>query len=189
VSQPDPLVVFGDSHTQGTGASRGNRAFAPVLASTLGLPLVQLGFGGTGFVFVGPRRGLRRGGVLGDFVDRVPVQRSLLVLQIPAHDRTKPVPEVRAALDALLDRVGPGPTLLVGPLWASNEREKLPALRAMAAEAAAARGLEHADADGWITPDLVGPDGAHFTDAGHAEIARRIAEKVRELHLLGDPVD
>jgi lysophospholipase L1-like esterase len=74
--------------------------------------------------------------------------------------------------------------LVIGPPWPTADvPQAVLQIRDVLGAAARAAGATFVDplADGWFVgrPDLIGPDGVHPTDAGHAYMAEKIAPLIR----------
>jgi len=169
------ILTFGDSYV--AAANRGRPGYArllPLLTRTKGQ---HMGLGGTGFV--------RTSGDRQAYASRLPAllarKADTLIIQATGNDAMCDLGEVQARTKDFLTVVcGAFPkVVVVGPMWAKDGAENLPALRDLTDDVCAELGITFIDALGWLTPKLIGPDGAHPTKLGHAVIAFRLARTLR----------
>jgi lysophospholipase L1-like esterase len=138
-----------------------------------------MGLGGTGFV--------RTNGERPAYASRLPALLSkdagTVVIQATGNDAICDLASVEAATrDFLTVATGRFPrVIVVGPMWAKDGAGNLPALRDLTARVCADLGIPFIDALGWLSPRLIGPDGAHPTKLGHAVIAAKLAAAIRRL--------
>lgn len=169
------LLVFGDSYV--AAADRMRPGYARIVPLLLGWRGEHMGRGGTGFV--------RTSGDRREYADRLAElltrRADVLVVQATGNDATCDLADVDAATRAFLSAVvGRFPRVVViGPMWAKDGSEHLPALRDVTSAATSDAGAEFVDALGWVRPADIGPDGAHPTWAGHWRIARKVATSIR----------
>lgn len=179
------IVVVGDSYARGVGASSKSNAYPAMLGRLLDTRVRVVAAGGSGFTARGPKIGPVHKGPHTRRAPLVPARRDLLILHASPNDRLHPPERVAADMERFIARTrGDSPALVVGPVWARNRRELLPATADAARRVAEAHGWPFLDAGDWFagTPDAyLIADGAHPNDAGHALIADRIAERVRAL--------
>jgi len=136
-----------------------------------------MGLGGTGFV--------KANGDRGPYHSRLPalLQRraDILIIQATGNDALCDLDEVRVvAKDFLTQAAARFPRVVVlGPMWAKDGAENLPALSETIRTVSESCGVAYVDAASWVTPRLIGPDGAHPTKLGHAVIAWKTAAALR----------
>ena len=180
------IAVIGDSYTTGTNeGGLGPRAWPTLAWRTLagrGLQVTAdvVAEGGAGYVARG-----NLGGIFADLTSRaVQPDDSLVVFFGSRNDKdSDPVAIASMCRDALAQaqRTAPSARLLViGPPWPTADvPPNVLRIRDILKAAAANVGAAFFDpiAAGWFVgrPDLIGVDGVHPTDAGHAYMADRIA--------------
>jgi lysophospholipase L1-like esterase len=178
------VVVFGDSYTEGTGASGPAAAYPQQLATLFGWRVDREGVGGTGFV--------ARGAVDADYLDRLatlsPLPPAMIVVEGGLNDARAGTTEeaefaaARELLLALRSRYPGTELVVVGP----------PQTQVVDAVQAVDRGLQRATADlgvpyisplaeGWALEKYTVADGLHPDDAGHRYFAVRIGADLRRL--------
>lgn len=169
------LLIFGDSYV--AAADRGRPGYArltPLLMLSRGQ---HMGRGGTGFV--------KENGARLPYPDRLPdllaTSADLTVVQATGNDAPCDLAAVETAAEEFLAKlIADGRHVVVlGPMWAMDGRENLPALRHTIQRVCDRQGVRFIDALDWLTPRLIGPDGAHPTWRGHAALAWRLS---RALH-------
>lgn len=180
------IAIIGDSYTAGsTEGGNGPRAWTEIARQILAAEGVEVDAdiaaeGGAGY----GQRG-HAGSVFGDLTARA-VRRSDQLVVFFGSRNDQPVDPQRfpgLAADAfrLARMVAPGARLLViGPPWpTAAPPPAVLTIRDRLREQAAAAGGVFVDpiAEGWFAgrPDLIGADGVHPTDGGHAYLAARIA--------------
>ena len=176
-----PVVCYGSSVLQGTGAAHPGQTYPAALARALQLDFVNLGFGGAG----------KAEAAVVELVNQLDASCFILDLGKSYGDQDREAyVRMLAALRAGHPRA---PILCVTPIYSSKEpneppyREKSERLRAMMREAALAR-RQAGDALTLVVEglELFGPgdaallhDPQHPNDEGNALIARRLAPVVR----------
>ncbi|BBY64119.1 Rv0518 family GDSL lipase [Mycolicibacterium helvum] len=189
-SQLSRIAVIGDSYTTGTDeggqgpqswtsrawlllASQGARVDANVAAE-----------GGAGYGIRG-----NRGSLFEDLTTRVVDRDDALVVFFGSRN-DQPVdmqayPRLVGDTFQIARRAAPkAKFLVIGPPWpTADPPPEVLALRDSLCAQARAAGAVFIDplAEGWFVgrPDLIGPDGVHPTDAGHAYMAEKIAPLIR----------
>ena len=169
------ILIFGDSYVAAADRGRpGYARIAPLLMLSKG---EYMGLGGTGFV--------RTNGDRPAYAGRLPAllarEAGTVIVQATGNDALSDLSTVAAATrDFLTVTAARFPRVIVlGPMWAKDGAGNLSALRDLTARTCAELGIEFIDALGWLSPRLIGPDGAHPTWLGHAVIAARLARAVR----------
>lgn len=180
------IAVIGDSYT--TGAAEGGQGAKgwPTLAwQALARRGVQINAdvvaeGGAGYVVRG-----NRGGIFADLTARaVKPDDSLVVFYGSRNDKdADPVAITRMSHDALAMAQRLAPTarmLVIGPPWPTADVPlSVLRIRDILRDQAEQVGAVFYDpiAAGWFVgrPDLIGGDGIHPTDTGHAYMADKIA--------------
>ena len=174
-------VFLGDSFTSGwDGAGMGSRGWPRLVSAAHGWKTVNLAVAGTGFINPGWTRQ-----PIGALVAKAARHDPDVIVVAGGHNdsRWSSAQTARAA-DDVIDRIraaAPDALLVVvAPIWqdGSPPRRCLE-LRDQLREKSAAVGAVFVDplADGWFSGAshrLIGPDGLHPTDAGHAYIAERV---------------
>lgn len=184
------VAVISDSYTTGTDeGGRGAKAWtarAWHALSRQGLRVTadvaaegRAGYGTTG----------DHGSIFRDLTARAVHPDDALVVFFGSRNDQEVAPWVLAGMarDAFEDahRTAPGAKLLViGPAWPTAEvPPPVLAIRDVLGAQAAGVGAAFVDpiADGWFVgrPELIGADGVHPTDAGHAYLAEMIAPLIR----------
>lgn len=171
------ILIFGDSYVAAADHGRpGYARIAPLLLFKSG---EHMGLGGTGFVQTNGDRPAYSG--------RLPAllarEAGTVIVQATGNDALCDLADVEAATrDFLTVAAGRFPRVIVlGPMWAKDGAENLPAIRDLTAAVCAELDIEFVDALGWLSPRLIGPDGAHPNWLGHAVISVRLALAVRRL--------
>lgn len=180
------IAIVGDSYTAGSDeGGNGPHGWTEVARQLLAAEGVEVDAdiaaeGGAGYGRPG-----NRGGIFRDLAARaVRPSDQLLVFFGSLNDRSvDPARFADLAADTfrLTRLVAPAAKLLViGPPWPTAAvPQPLLTIRDLLRDQAAAAGALFIDpiADGWFAdrPDLIGADGVHPTDAGHAYLAARIA--------------
>jgi lysophospholipase L1-like esterase len=184
---PIPRVaVIGDSYTTGTGyGGEGPRAWTSRAWQQLarqGLPIAPdvAAEGGAGYGTPG-----NRGDVFSQLATRViRPDDSLVVFYGSRNDQNVDPAVMSGVVQDALDvarRVAPKAQLLViGPPWPTADvPPAVIAIRDVLADEARDEGATFIDpiAERWFvgSPELIGKDGIHPTDAGHAYMANKIA--------------
>lgn len=170
------IMTFGDSFV--AAADRGRPGYARLMPLLLASKGHHMGSGGTGFVKTNgtrPAYPARLNDLLAHEADTV-------IIQASGNDAPCDLEEVRlAAKDFLTAAVARFPKLLVlGPMWAIEGREHLPALRDTMRDVCGELGITFIDALDWLSPRWIGPDGAHPTWGGHLLIAWKLAGAMRQ---------
>ena len=169
------ILTFGDSFVAAADHGRpGYARIAPLLLASKGQ---HMGSGGTGFAKTNgnrPAYPARLAALLARDAHTV-------IIQASGNDAPCDLEEVRAAAkDFLITAAERFPKLVVlGPMWAIEGRENLPALHDTIREVCTHVSVPFIDALGWLSPRWIGPDGAHPTWAGHALIAWKLARAIR----------
>ena len=180
------IAVIGDSYTTGTGqgglgpkswtarawrqlAQRGERISADVAAE-----------GRAGYGTIGDH-----GSIFEDLTGRaVKPDDALVVFFGSRNDQGVPPPilaeKARATFDLARSIAPSARYLVIGPPWPTADvPEAMFGIRDVLSAAAGAAGATFVDpiAERWFVgrPDLIGPDGVHPNDAGHAYMADKIA--------------
>jgi lysophospholipase L1-like esterase len=191
------IAVIGDSYTTGTDeGGQGPRAWTARAWRTLAHQGVQVAAdvaseGGAGYSVRG-----NHGSVFEDLTARAVHPDDALVLFFGSrNDEGVDAPRLAGMVHdtfALARRTTPSAKLLViGPPWPTADvPEWVLQIRDIVDAQAAAVGAAFVDpiADRWFVgrPDLIGADGVHPNDAGHAYLAEKIAPLISE-ELSGRP--
>jgi lysophospholipase L1-like esterase len=182
------VAVVGDSYTGGSEAGGvGEKGWPALVTNELRARGLQLTMhvnaeGASGYV----ERGIN-GGVFADQLTDIQPYTNVVVFVGSRNDDTTPPDVVAAAArDAYTKAKAIAPTaklLVIGPFWPTMEAlPETQALRDAVREQATAAGGVFVDpaAEHWLDdPALIGPDGIHPTDAGHAYLADRIAPLIK----------
>jgi lysophospholipase L1-like esterase len=186
---PYRVVVIGDSITGGSAVGGVGLDGWPSLAwnklrseGIEVLPHVS-GEGGSGYV----QRGDEGTTFPEEAARLVAPNDSVIVFFGSRNDASQPIDAVAAAAHQSLQearRVAPGAVLIViGPIPPDTDRHgQVLAIRDALHEQAAQAGVVWVDpiAEGWLTaPGLIGWDGVHPNNAGHQELANRIAPLIK----------
>lgn len=180
------IAVFGDSYTGGTAlGGQGTKNWAQIVGRQVHATMRVAAAGGGGYVQVSPF-------THGTFTDLIaahpPTGADLVIVFGSRNDSGQDPAEVQSAAAAdfaAITHADPAAKLLVvGPCWSAGT----PPAGALAArdavqKAAVAAGATFVDplSGGWFSgrTDLIGSDGVHPTDAGHAYLADKIEPAVR----------
>lgn len=167
-------IIFGDSYVAAADKGFGYAKLAPALMGWRGQ---HMGLGGTGFARTNGERPAY-GARLADLLSR---DADTVIIQATGNDAVCDLEEVRARTKDFLVTIAERITrvIVVGPMWAKHGADQLPALRDLTAEVCRELDVQFIDALGWLSPRLIGPDGAHPTRLGHVVIAARLAFAVR----------
>lgn len=185
-SSPNRIAVIGDSYTAGyedTGRGAANwteRAWQNLAGRGVYVSADVAAEGGAGY---GVRGNL--GGLFGDLTRRAVQPDDALVVFFGSRNDQDVEPGELSRLIAdtlgLARRTAPGARMLViGPPWpVADVPGNVWRIRDVLSTQARVVGAEFVDplAERWFVglPDLIGPDGVHPTDAGHAYMADKIA--------------
>ncbi|MGB3331225.1 MAG: GDSL lipase [Mycobacterium sp.] len=185
-ASPNRIAVIGDSYTAGyedTGRGAANwteRAWQNLAGRGVYVSADVAAEGGAGYGVRG-----NRGALYGDLTRRaVRPDDALVVFFGSRNDQDVEAGELsRLIADTLglARRTAPGARMLViGPPWPTADVPgNVWRIRDVLSTEARVVGAEFVDplAERWFVglPDLIGPDGVHPTDAGHAYMADRIA--------------
>ena len=189
-SRLNHIAVVGDSYTNGTDiGGQGPKAWTALAWQGLARQGVQIAAdvaaeGRAGYGVRGDH-----GSIFQDLTARAVKSDDVLVVFFGSRNDQGVAPQVLAAMAhdsfQLARRAAPSAKLLViGPPWPTADvpRAVLQIRDILNAEARAA-GAAFADpiADRWFVdrPDLIGADGVHPNDAGHAYMADKIAPLIR----------
>ncbi len=184
-ASPNRVAVIGDSYTSGyedTGRGAANwteRAWQTLAGRGVYVRADVGAEGGAGYAVRG-----NRGGLFGDLTARVVQPDDALVVFFGSRNDkdVEPGELTRLVADTLglARRITPGARMLViGPPWPTDDVPgNVWRIRDILGEQARAVGAEFVDplAERWFVgrPELIGPDGVHPTDAGHAYMADKI---------------
>lgn len=187
------LAVYGDSYSAGgRQGGRGDSGWPALVAGHLGADLRLHAAGGAGYV---------NGSAARDetFLDQVrgapEPDADVVVVFGSRNDAFLPPAEVAEQAGAVVAAVRAGSPsavlVVIGPAWDDDvPPDGLLPTRDAVATAAAEAGAAFVDplAEGWLRdrPELVGTDGVHPDDDGHAHLAELVAPVVREA-LAGAP--
>lgn len=179
------VAVYGDSYSAGgRQGGMGSSGWPAIVADRLGADLRLHAAGGAGYV---------NGSTARDetFLDQVLAHpepdADVVVLFGSRNDRSLPTSAVGRQAARVFDAVRTtSPRALVvviGPAWDDDEPPAGPGpVRDAVAAAAGSAGLAFVDplTDGWLRdrPDLIGADGVHPHDGGHAHLADLIEPAV-----------
>ncbi|MDH6194197.1 lysophospholipase L1-like esterase [Mycobacterium frederiksbergense] len=180
------IAVIGDSYTTGAAeGGQGSKGWTTLAWQSLSQRGIQVDAdvvaeGGAGYVARG-----NRNSIFGDLTARaVQPDDSLVVFFGSRNDKDSDLGAVnRSSHDALVLARQAAPTarmLVIGPPWPTAEvPPALLGIRDILRDQARQVGATFFDpiADGWFVghPELIGADGIHPTDAGHAYMADKIA--------------
>lgn len=188
-ASPNRVAVIGDSYTAGfedTGRGAANwteRAWQILAGRGTYVSADVAAEGGAGYAVRG-----NRGGLFGDLTSRVVQPDDALVVFFGSRNDqdVEPGQLTRLVADTLglARRITPAARMLViGPPWPTAD---VPVtvwrIRDILSTEARVVGAEFVDplAERWFVgrPELIGPDGVHPTDAGHAYMADKIVPLV-----------
>lgn len=189
-SPANHIAVIGDSYTTGTDeGGRGSkawtaRAWAMLAGQGIAVTPDVAAEGGAGYVVPG-----NHGSTFADLTARAVHPDDVLVVFFGSRNDQGVNPALLAGATheafELAHRIAPSARLLViGPPWPTADPPRdILQIRDIIALQAGAMGATFVDpiADGWFVgkPDLIGGDGIHPTDAGHAYLAAKIVPLIR----------
>lgn len=184
-ASPNRIAVIGDSYTAGfedTGRGAANwteRAWQTLAGRGVYVSADVAAEGGAGYAVRG-----NHGGLFGDLTARVVQPDDALVVFFGSRNDEDVEPGQLSRLIAdtlgLARRAAPSARMLViGPPWPTAEVPgNVWRIRDILSAEARVVGAEFIDplAERWFVgrPELIGPDGVHPTDAGHAYMADKI---------------
>lgn len=184
-ASPNRIAVIGDSYTAGfenTGRGAANwteRAWQTLAGRGVYVRADVAAEGGAGYGVRG-----NHGGLFGDLTSRAVQGDDALVVFFGSRNDQDADPGQLGRLVAdtlgLARRIAPGARILViGPPWPTADVPvDIWRIRDVLSAEARVVGAEFVDplAEGWFVgrPDLIGPDGVHPSDAGHAYMADKI---------------
>ncbi|WP_448420456.1 Rv0518 family GDSL lipase [Mycolicibacter minnesotensis] len=186
---PNRIAVIGDSYTAGfenTGRGAANwtqRAWQGLAGRGVYVSADVAAEGGAGYGVRGNRDGL-----FGDLASRAVQPDDALVVFFGSRNDQDVEPGQLSRLMGdtlgLARRIAPGSRMLVvGPPWPTADVPgQVWRIRDLLSAEARAVGAEFIDplAERWFVglPDLIGPDGVHPTDAGHAYMADKFVSLI-----------
>lgn len=106
-----------------------------------------------------------------------------MILQGSGHDRHVSPATVTDRIERYVAPLRGGPVAIAGPFWAGGDDPG--PVRGSVRAAAESSGHPYIDTAGWVSPELIGPDGAHLTEAGHRAVGEQMARAVLALDLYG----
>jgi lysophospholipase L1-like esterase len=182
---PQRLTVIGDSYTAGSGADSGEEARWPALVRTkLGIAVDNLAIGGVGYAQTNEKGE--------NFVVEsrdISPESTAIVFFGSRNDQSNPAGVRTASAEAFANALKAVPAediLVIGPAWTDSMPPAfVTAARDSVKASADEAGLTFIDPLelGWIadTPDLIGDDAIHPTDAGQAYLAEKLSPLVEQL--------
>ncbi|MCV7424325.1 SGNH/GDSL hydrolase family protein [Mycobacterium yunnanensis] len=181
------VAIIGDSYTSGSSlGGKGPQGWPDLAAKTLRAQGVDVqttvgAEGGSGY----RHPGNSKGGVFDDQVKKVVHPDDKLVVVFGSrNDSDVAPPELTESVQSTLADVKAGApsakVLVIGPAWVDGSpTPQVLQVRDIVRDQAAAIGATFYDpiAQGWFVgqPQLIGKDGIHPTDDGHAYMAEKIA--------------
>lgn len=189
VRQPphQPLVVFvGDSYTAGSIEDSGYaKRFPALVADALDVRTQVVAQGGSGYITSGIN-----GKPWSDQIEAVPSDADLVVIYGSRNDSFdgSHSSEIQASAEALFrsakQQAPDAKIVVVGPTYVESPIPPGAVAAADAVQLAADdQDVEFVDASSWFQdprPGLIGGDGVHPTDAGHAFLAHKFERIVRD---------
>lgn len=190
--EPSIIVAIGDSYTGGSnmgGSTKTPSNWVVAAASELrksGTEVIEVerGLGGSGYVNRGPV-----GKVFGDMIaDNLHPETDVVVFFGSINDQAQPLDKVRAAADRAFtaaQKAAPNAKFIaVAPAWMRPDvPEEILAIRDAIKELAAKHKFDFVDpiAEDWFqdSPQLIGSDTVHPTDAGHLLMAEKITPHLK----------
>lgn len=179
------VTFLGDSYTGGSSNDSGANARWPALVSLpSGAARQVLAIGGAGYVATSSQ-----GGPFSVMQSQVNADADYVVIWASRNDTTDVV-SVRNAAEKLYSAIqttAPNAQLIViSPVWLSSDVPQNIINNRIATKAAAkAAGATYVDAlkSNWMEdlPDLIGKDGVHPNDAGHAYLAKKIGAALTKI--------
>ena len=189
---PQRVAVIGDSYTNGSPeGGTGEKRWTAVVQKDLRSRGLDVGIdfgaeGGSGYVSRG-----NRGGVFGDKVATTvkPDDRIVVFFGSRNDSRVSEGELAHGTCAALVGAEVAAPRaqlLVIGPPWVdANPPQYILRSRDILQDRAQSLNARFIDpvADGWFLdrPDLIGADGVHPTDEGHAYMAQKIARVIEEM--------
>jgi lysophospholipase L1-like esterase len=181
------VAFIGDSWTDGVGADRA-RGFPVLTAELLDWEFTELGVSGSGYVVPGA------GGPFGSRIaEAVAAEPDVIVVQGSLNEQGIDPDELTSAaidtLDQLRDEADPATEILVvgAPYAPGTNTARIDGVNDALSRAAASVGLRFVDpaTENWTDPENpeLWDDPIHPNDAGHRQIAERLApilEDVRQ---------
>lgn len=178
-----PVVAFlGDSYTGGSDmGGNGAAGWPAILAAKRGWDRRMFAVGGSGYINPGLGK---------PYADRVAAviaaHPAMIFIEGSRNDIDYSPADVRAAADAVLRRLQralpQARLIIIGPIMgAGTTPRRIVALSAAIREVALAYGAQWLDPADWFTgsyANLIGADGIHPTDQGHARMAQLIDGQV-----------
>lgn len=175
------MVFFGDSYTQGVGASMARQHIPYLIAKYLGVDEWHDGLGGSGWNSASPDDPLTR---INKGINRLTRAPDFVVTMLGYNDgagnMNNALANATAALTAVKAKWPQARIIMVGPWTPIGNTANLASVRTMLISAAAAVGATFIDIADIINAgnrQLYGSgDNVHPNQAGHGFLARRIAE-------------
>lgn len=176
------VAFIGDSYTGGSDmGGNGEQNYTSIVANEMGWTTLNFAKGGTGYVKSGgPGAQPFEAQQLDDVVAARP---DIVVVVGSRNDIDETEPAITEAAEhlyaSLKTRLPDTKLLVVGPIWPGDAPQAMDRVRSAVLAAATAESVPVVDpiADRWLndgTADLIGSDGIHPNDAGHAYLAEHM---------------
>jgi lysophospholipase L1-like esterase len=191
------VAVIGDSYMAGFGVTNADQGMAVLMSHRLGMDLVNVAVGSTGYITGGANGGVQSYPVQTE--SAIAADANLYVVEGALNDWATIYQGGTATLDdlaaaagqvygELVDAAGKDNVIVVGPIWPTDTVEQtIYDVDDVLKREAQRAGVDYIDPleEGWITPSnndqYIGPDGAHPNVLGHLYIARKLAEAIQDL--------
>lgn len=182
------VLIFGDSYTEGWGATPKTQGYAYRVGEALQWDVVVDGVGGSGYLATGTQN---EGRYLTRLKDAPAGPFDLVVLQGGSNDEALPTNKLRPAVAATVAEVHrryPGARLvMMGPIALYGGRPPLrDAVNGLLREYASSQGVPFLDpmAKQWFVrgegPTMANPANGHPNNVGYARIAERFVAEIRQ---------
>ena len=190
------VAVIGDSYMAGFGVTDADQGMAVLMSHRLGMDLVNLAVGSTGYVNGGMNGGTQSYPVQAD--SAIAADANLYVVEGALNDWAAIYRDGTATLDdlaaaakdvyaRLVEQAGKDNVIVVGPIWPTDAVDPtIYDVDDVLKREATLAGLDYIDPleENWITPSnndqYIGPDGAHPNVLGHLYIARKLADAIKD---------
>jgi lysophospholipase L1-like esterase len=191
------VAVIGDSYMAGFGVTDADQGMAVLMSHRLGMDLVNVAVGSTGYVNGGANGGVQSYPV--QTQSAIAADANLYIVEGALNDwaaiyrdGTASLDDLSAAADKvyteLVDAAGKDNVIVVGPIWPTDDVDPgVYAVDELLKQEAGLAGVDYIDPleEGWINASnndqYIGPDGAHPNVLGHLYIARKLADAIQDL--------
>jgi lysophospholipase L1-like esterase len=189
------VAVIGDSYMAGFGVTDADQGMAVLMANGLGMDLVNVAVGSTGYLDGGlsgnQTYAVQASSAIAADANLSVVEGALndwqLIYQDAGGDLDKLADAAKDLYARLVEQAGKDNVIVVGPIWPTDTVDPtIYDVDDVLKREATLAGLDYIDPleENWINPSnndqYIGPDGAHPNALGHLYIARKLADAIKD---------